>query len=155
MHNEIHILVNQENIENILENASCLLSANTFLVFNGSEYKSHGIELRKVVEKAYKEKITHPELSALEIITNLSWCWVDEPMKASSVLTPAISSYSPLLVPQNLGEETNLVQNITNKVVEKNSFCKGCVYEINCVANDLKDQFSKSSPPSFHQLFSR
>jgi len=153
--NEIHISVNQKNIENILENASDLLSVNTFLVFNGGKNKSHGPELRKIAERVFKKKMENPELlSALKIITTLSWCWVDEPLKASSVLMPAISSYSPLLIPQNLVEETNLEQNITNKVIEKNSFCKGCMYEINCIASDLKDQFLKSSPPSFHQLFS-
>lgn len=132
-----HVEVGTENLEWVCENLWFLSSIEARLIYCRNPKEDVGEEFNRIVEAMVLHKKQHADLLSVRLISPYSWCWLETPEHAITLLCPASVSYSPLTI----GLGPNLNQNVFDSTLEdvrlRRSTCGDCALAVNCISLDF------------------
>lgn len=136
---QIHMAIGRRNyaaIEPILEE---IMALDIQLVFVSDNPELAGPEMAEIAENLASAKFKNPNLSSLRLITNLSWCWIDDPWVATAILAHAADSYSPLTSSNLIRISKDIYKETLDDVRNKSRSCSDCAFVFNCISADYVD----------------
>ena len=151
---EVHLAVSRLNFPNLIPILEDLVALNIQLVFVSEDPEVAGAEMAEIAEIMESAKAKNPNLNALRLITDLSWCWVEDPWVAVAILSHAAESYSPITNNHSSYLIGDIFTEILSSVRGRDKLCGQCAFVLNCVSSDYADTKRENAiTPKFHNVY--
>ena len=149
---EVHIRVNPETIDEVMEVIDCINNRQVSLVVPGVSAEAISLTRRLIAGLKTSSSASEEGVGA-KIICEVAWCHFLSPEDALTYFEKIEQQYSPIVSPPILSVAEDMVRAVVEYEKERHDTCGECPYSLHCSMRDLVDGSWRFGTPEHQSKF--